>query len=500
MASLTNLRMKSTSAPNEFECPITHQIMMDPVTADDGHSYEREAIEQWFREHHNRSPITNEAISTNLIDNHALRNVIQDWQETKRKYEMNAGALAGRLCNASTKEKAMDYIRRISELIENSNCVVDDMFLNICRKATVFDETILADGVQATLTALVAQCEHKIHEQEVSMLLYNASVEGDVSKVTEILNREGVDVNSINRNDKGQTALIVASRHGHLSVVEVLLKANGIRVNQGANGGFTAVFIASQEGHLEVVEVLLSKSDIDVNKPNKNGCTPLWMAAQKGHVQIVQTLLTRDDIDVNKPEEDGCTPLWMAAQEGHVQIVQTFLTRDDIDANKQNNRDATPLFIASINGKVEVVRLLLAQPNININKNPDGYSALWMAAQQGHVQIVQTLLTRDDIDVNKPRTTDGSTPLYMAAQEGHVQIVQTLLTTDNIDVNKHNKNNQTPINIASLNGHVEVVRLLLSQPNIDLNKKDDWNDSPLGGAKNNNHTEVVQLLTGAGAQ
>jgi hypothetical protein len=29
-------------------CPITGDVMVDPVMADDGASYERQAIEQWF--------------------------------------------------------------------------------------------------------------------------------------------------------------------------------------------------------------------------------------------------------------------------------------------------------------------------------------------------------------------------------------------------------------------------------------------------------------------
>lgn len=31
-----------------FLCPITHQVMQDPVMTADGHSYEREAIEEWY--------------------------------------------------------------------------------------------------------------------------------------------------------------------------------------------------------------------------------------------------------------------------------------------------------------------------------------------------------------------------------------------------------------------------------------------------------------------
>merc|ERR1712098_58958 len=44
--------------PNEFLCPIRMEIMCDPVFASDGHTYEREAIETWLKDH-NTSPKTN---------------------------------------------------------------------------------------------------------------------------------------------------------------------------------------------------------------------------------------------------------------------------------------------------------------------------------------------------------------------------------------------------------------------------------------------------------
>lgn len=34
--------------PKEYLCPITHSIMIDPVTAPDGHAYERQALQQWY--------------------------------------------------------------------------------------------------------------------------------------------------------------------------------------------------------------------------------------------------------------------------------------------------------------------------------------------------------------------------------------------------------------------------------------------------------------------
>lgn len=48
--------MTNTDVPSSFFCPITMQLMTDPVIDPDGNSYERSAIESWLRQH-NTSPI-----------------------------------------------------------------------------------------------------------------------------------------------------------------------------------------------------------------------------------------------------------------------------------------------------------------------------------------------------------------------------------------------------------------------------------------------------------
>jgi len=67
------------SIPNDWLCPITLSVMRDPVIAEDGHSYERAAITEWFQ-HNSTSPKTNIHLnSTNLVPNIALRNTIQEY-------------------------------------------------------------------------------------------------------------------------------------------------------------------------------------------------------------------------------------------------------------------------------------------------------------------------------------------------------------------------------------------------------------------------------------
>ena len=58
-------------------CPISHSIMIDPVTTSDGQTYDREHIEQWL-DANTTSPLTGEELEDyDVVPNIALKNVIE---------------------------------------------------------------------------------------------------------------------------------------------------------------------------------------------------------------------------------------------------------------------------------------------------------------------------------------------------------------------------------------------------------------------------------------
>ena len=57
--------------PQEFICPITGEIMEDPVSTIDGNSYERTAIERWFATRRITSPLTGARLGPGTWDNSA---------------------------------------------------------------------------------------------------------------------------------------------------------------------------------------------------------------------------------------------------------------------------------------------------------------------------------------------------------------------------------------------------------------------------------------------
>jgi Mg-chelatase subunit ChlD len=67
-----------SNLPENFICPITQDLMTDPVMCEDGITYERSAITQWLQTH-DTSPVTRKQINKYLIPNIALRNIIHDY-------------------------------------------------------------------------------------------------------------------------------------------------------------------------------------------------------------------------------------------------------------------------------------------------------------------------------------------------------------------------------------------------------------------------------------
>ncbi|XP_015111511.1 WD repeat, SAM and U-box domain-containing protein 1 [Diachasma alloeum] len=70
--------LEDIDLPHEFLCPITHEIMREPVQCSDGFIYEKAAINEWFLCGKYTSPMTNESLNdTSFTPAILLRNAIR---------------------------------------------------------------------------------------------------------------------------------------------------------------------------------------------------------------------------------------------------------------------------------------------------------------------------------------------------------------------------------------------------------------------------------------
>ncbi|CAF3757734.1 unnamed protein product [Adineta steineri] len=78
--------IRDMTIPNEsLLCPITLELFVNPVLAEDGHSYERRAIEEWIRQH-GTSPLTRQPLSIeHLRPNYTLKRIVDSFETSTRK-------------------------------------------------------------------------------------------------------------------------------------------------------------------------------------------------------------------------------------------------------------------------------------------------------------------------------------------------------------------------------------------------------------------------------
>jgi serine/threonine protein kinase len=87
---MKRMREREKLVPDGFLCPITQDVMKDPVMLLDGHSYERKSITDWLKRC-KRSPLTNEELPVQsdgsgmplMLDNYALKSSIESFSSLK---------------------------------------------------------------------------------------------------------------------------------------------------------------------------------------------------------------------------------------------------------------------------------------------------------------------------------------------------------------------------------------------------------------------------------
>ncbi|XP_062092455.1 U-box domain-containing protein 1-like [Humulus lupulus] len=73
---------QSVNIPDEFRCPISLDLIKDPVIVASGHTYDRNSIAQWIDSGHHTCPKSGQRlIHMALIPNYALKSLMEQWSQ-----------------------------------------------------------------------------------------------------------------------------------------------------------------------------------------------------------------------------------------------------------------------------------------------------------------------------------------------------------------------------------------------------------------------------------
>lgn len=97
-----------------FLCPITHQLMLDPVVTVDGYTYERAAITEYLR-HNDCSFVTQELLPHKMVvPDHVLRGIISTYKDLcenawKAEWRKDDSSFAKVVSSAAASHARFDF-------------------------------------------------------------------------------------------------------------------------------------------------------------------------------------------------------------------------------------------------------------------------------------------------------------------------------------------------------------------------------------------------------
>ncbi|KAI3696170.1 hypothetical protein L1987_79180 [Smallanthus sonchifolius] len=120
--------MDDLEIPHHFICPISLQIMKDPVTVTTGITYDRDSIQRWQSHGQNNTcPVTKQPlpIQTDFTPNHNLRRLIQSWRASDQlpttQSSFQTKVIAGNLIkNLNLPDLKLTSLKSLEDLASES--------------------------------------------------------------------------------------------------------------------------------------------------------------------------------------------------------------------------------------------------------------------------------------------------------------------------------------------------------------------------------------------
>ena len=240
---------------------------------------------------------------------------------------------------------------------------------------------------------------------------------------------------SINlRDKKGNTALILAAKEGHLEKVKLLLSA-GAGLNYKDNKLNGVLHYALVGGHLDIFSFLLDYAKSLNLRLDALDKALLYAVKKEGYKGYVELLL---EYGVNPNVHDDCgrSALILAARSGFVDIIElmteTTLKRGEpLDLNIRDQLGSSAMIHGIQKGHVNVLEFFI-ESKVNLNHScHEGFTplvwALWRLSKNKDegLNLIEILIDHG-ADVNISENRGHITPLAIAQKEGLGEAVQLL--------------------------------------------------------------------------
>lgn len=330
---------------SDLRCPISQHIMIDPVSASDGQTYEREEIQKWL-ETNNTSPLTGAVLhDTSLRENHFARRFVDSFltnnptlRGTDEVYLSKSGLIAlTEAIKNNNVQKTRDLLKQDHRFLAIYLTPNRSIFHMVCELGTAELLDCVLSELQPDERAIIMALPKPEHwrPQVLNKSLLVAAGSGNVAHVQQIL-ALGAELDV--KDSEGKTPLCIAAAAGQLAVVQLLLTRNANDSSRDCDGN-AALDLAILKGHNQVVDLILELRGLPNYNPTTAGdlkyFSYMTLKLMHGQIKILRAAfpavlsvvgsghstdlaansLNFRDLMLTTPTAPAITPLWQAVSQ-----------------------------------------------------------------------------------------------------------------------------------------------------------------------------------------
>lgn len=310
-----------------FLCPLTKQIMRDPVTLESGATFEHEAILKWFKESDSSGrslvcPITRKELSsTELNPSIALRNTIDEWMHRNQAAKLDVARKS-----LTSENSEHDTLQALEYVVE------------ICQRSRSSRHVVRKLGLISLISELLKNSSTKVRQKALESLCFIAKDDND-------------NKDEIAAGDNIRTIVKFLS-HGHVqekeqaaSLLYELSQYKPLSEKIGSVPGAILILVGLSSSK---IENLLTVDRADKTLVNLESCEKnVRQMAENGRLQPLLRLLLEGSPD---------TQLSMAAYVGELVLtndVKVFVAQTAgsalVNIMKSGNREAREAALKALN-------------------------------------------------------------------------------------------------------------------------------------------------------
>ncbi|KAF5198975.1 U-box domain-containing protein [Thalictrum thalictroides] len=168
---------KSPVIPDDFRCPISLELMKDPVIVSTGQTYERACIEKWLEAGHGTCPKTQQTLSGSVLTpNYVLRSLIAQWCEANgieapKRPGSSRTSKSTSVCSPAERAKVDTLVSKLSSgIVEDQRSAAGE--LRLLAKRNADNRVCIAEaGAIPLLVGLLSTSDSGTQEHAVTALL-----------------------------------------------------------------------------------------------------------------------------------------------------------------------------------------------------------------------------------------------------------------------------------------------------------------------------------------